>query len=68
MKKIGLQAFYGDKKLIQITVKSSSISSVGKKAFSGVPAKAKVKVSKKKVAKYKKLFQAAGMSKKIKIY
>jgi len=68
VKKIGQQVFYGDKKLTQITVKGSSISSVGKNAFSGVPAKAKVKVPKKKAAKYKKLFQAAGMNKKITVY
>lgn len=66
---IGKQAFYGCKNLKSITVKTAKLSSktVGKKAFSGTPQKAVVKVPKRKLKAYKKLLVAKGIHKKAKI-
>ncbi len=69
VKSIGSKAFYGAKNLKKITIKSTKLTSakVGKQAFKGVPAKAKVDVPNKKVKAYKKFFYKKGLNKKAKI-
>lgn len=52
------KAFYGCKKLKTITIKSKKLKRVGKNAIRGISPKAKIKVPKAKVKKYKKLFTA----------
>ncbi len=65
---IGSKAFKGFSKLKTITVKSSSIKSVGKNAIKGISKKAVIKVPKKKLKKYKKLFSSkTGFKKTMKI-
>lgn len=64
---IGKSAFEGCKKLKTITVKTTKLKSVGKKALKGIHAKAKIKVPKSKLAKYKSLFKNKGQGKKVKI-
>lgn len=66
---IGKQAFAGCKNLKSITIKSTKLTSknVGSKAFSGINSKAKIKVPKKKLSAYKKLFQSKGLAKKVKV-
>ncbi len=66
VKKIGSKAFYKCKKLKKITIKTTKLksSTVGKKAFSGVHQKAKVKVPKKKLKAYKKFLKKKGLPKK----
>lgn len=60
VKKIGTQAFCGDKKLKTITIKTKKLTAktVGKKAFSGIYAKAVVKVPKSKLNVYKKILKS----------
>ncbi len=67
--KIGSKAFYGCKKLKKITIKTTKLTSkkVGSQAFKGIAAKASIKVPKKKLAAYKKLLKARGVSSKAKI-
>ena len=67
--KIGKQAFYGCKKLKSITIKTTKLTAknVGAKAFKGTPAKAAVKVPKKKKKAYNKLLRAKGLAKKAKV-
>lgn len=65
--KIGVSAFQGCKKLKTITISSKKLKTVGKKAFSGIYAKAKVKVPSGKKKAYKKLLKGKGLSKKAKI-
>ncbi len=66
--KIGKQAFYNCKKLKTITIKTSSLKSVGSKAISGINKKATIKVPKKKLSAYKKLFKSkTGYKKTMKI-
>ncbi len=67
--KIGSKAFYGCKKLKKITIKTTKLTSkkVGSQAFKGIVAKVSVKVPKKKLAAYKKLLKAKGVSSKAKI-
>ena len=57
---IAAKAMNGCKKLKTITVKSTTIKSVGKKAFNKVPKKAVAKVPKSKKKAYKKLFKKGG--------
>ena len=57
---IGAQAFYGCKKLKQITISSKKLTKVGKKAFKGITKNAKIKVPKKKLKAYKKLLKNKG--------
>ena len=66
VKKIGIQAFCGDKKLKTITIKTKKLTAktVGKKAFSGIYAKAVVKVPKSKLNAYKKLLKSQGIGSK----
>ena len=62
--KIGKSAFSGDKKLKTITIKSAKLKSVGKNAIKGIYKKAAIKVPKKQLKKYKKLFSAKAGFKK----
>ena len=62
--KIGKSAFQGCKKLKAITIKTKKLQdkNVGKKAFSGTPSNATVKVPKKYLSAYKKLLVNKGIS------
>ena len=62
---IGKNAFYGDKNLKTITIKSSKLTSksVGKNAFKGTNKKLTIKVPKKTVSSYKKFLGKKGNSK-----
>ena len=64
IKKIGKNAFYGCKNLKSITVKTTKLTkkSVGKNAFKKIHKKAKIKVPKKKLKAYKKIFKARGVT------
>jgi hypothetical protein len=68
--KIGKKAFYGCKKLQNITIKTTKLTAkkVGSQAFKGIKSTAKIKVPKKKYKAYKKLLKSKGVSKKGKIY
>jgi hypothetical protein len=66
--KIGKEAFSGCKKLSKITIKSTKLKSVSKNALKGINAKATIKVPKKQLSAYKKLFNGkAGFKKTMKI-
>ncbi len=69
VKKIGANAFKGCSKLKSITVKTKKLtkSKVGKNAFKGINAKATIKVPKAKVKAYKKIVQAKGAGKSVKV-
>ena len=68
VKKIGKEAFYNCKKLKKITIKSAVLKSVGKNAIKGIYKKATIKVPKKQLKKYKKLFKSkTGYKKTMKI-
>lgn len=63
--KIGGQAFANCKKLKTVNMKKAAkITSIGKKAFSKIDAKAKFTVPAKKLSKYKKMIKNAGTPKK----
>lgn len=64
---IGASAFEGDIKLQKITVKSSAIKKVGAKALKKTPKLKTIKVPKKKVKKYTKLFKGKGQKKSVKV-
>lgn len=64
---INANAFKSMSKITKITIKSTTITKVQKKAFKGLSTKAKIKVPKAKLSKYKSLFKKAGLSKKIKV-
>lgn len=63
IKKIGKNAFYGCKNLKNVTIKTTLLTkkTVGKNAFKGINAKAKVKVPKKKLKAYKTILKKAGI-------
>ncbi len=66
--KIGKKAFYNCKSLKKITVKTKKLKKVGSKAITGIHKKAVIKVPKKKLTAYKKLFnKKAGYKKTMKI-
>lgn len=65
--KIEANAFSGCKNLKTITVKSTKLKSVGKNAFKGINAKAKIKVPVSKLKKYKKLMSKKGQKSTVKI-
>ena len=69
VKKIGANAFKGCSKLKSITVKTKKLtkSKVGNNAFKGINAKATIKVPKAKVKAYKKIVQAKGAGKSVKV-
>lgn len=64
---IGASAFAGDGKLKSIVIKSTSLKSVGSKAFKGINAKCKIKVPKKKLTAYKKKLRNKGQKSSVKI-
>jgi len=66
---IGKRAFYGCSKLQTIKVKTSKLtgSRVGKQAFKRLNKKAVIKVPKKQLKAYKRLFRAKGVGKKVTI-
>ena len=64
---IGKKAFYDDSKLKTITVKSTFLKKVGGKAFYGIHKKAMIKVPKKKLSAYKKLFKNKGHKRTVQI-
>ena len=68
-KKIGKNVFKGSKKLKTVIVKSTKLkkSSLKKNTFKGITSKTTIKVPKKKAKTYRKLFQAAGLGKKVKV-
>lgn len=59
--KIGKSAFASCAKLKKITIKSKVLKSVGKQAVKNVHKKCVIKVPKKKLAAYKKLFKGKGL-------
>ena len=69
MVSIGKNAFKGCKKLKTITIKSGKLTkkSIRKGAFKGISSKTVIKVPKKKLKAYKKLFRRKGLSKKVKM-
>ena len=64
---IGKNAFKNCKNLKKITVKSTKLKKVGKSVLSGVHKKCVIKVPKKKLTAYKKLFKGKGQKKTVKI-
>lgn len=69
LNKIGKEAFSGDKKLANITLKTTELkkSGVGKDAFKNIKKNATFKVPAKKVSDYKAIFKSNGAGKNIKI-
>lgn len=65
--KIGANAFKNCGKLKSVTIKSTKLKSVGKNAFKGIKANAKIKVPAKKLNAYKRLLKGKGQGKKVKI-
>lgn len=65
--KINAKAFSGCKKMKKITVKATGLTKVGSKAFKGIHKRAVIKVPKKKLKAYKKLFKDKGQAKSVKI-
>ena len=66
--KIGKNAFNGCKNLKTITIESTKLKTVGKDAIKGINKKATIKVPKKQLSKYKKLFKSkTGYKKSMKI-
>lgn len=64
---INASAFKNCKRLGRITMKSTKLRSVGKNAFKGIKATAKIKVPAGKFKSYKKLLKGKGQGKKVKI-
>ncbi|MDO4977372.1 MAG: leucine-rich repeat protein [Eubacteriales bacterium] len=64
---IGKQAFYGDKLVKKITVKSPYLKKVGSKAFYGIYKKAVIKVPAKQLSSYKRLLKGKGQKKTVTI-
>lgn len=64
---IGREAFSGCKNLKTITIKSAKLTAktVTKNAFKGITSKTCIKVPKKKLKAYKKLFRSKGLSSKV---
>lgn len=62
--------FRGSKEIINITIKNQNIEldNVGKKAFSGLSRKIKIKVPKGKVSAYKRIFTKRGLNKYAKVF
>jgi len=65
LKSIGASAFYGDKNLKTITIKSKKLTSkrIGKNAFKGTNKKLTIKVPKKKISSYRKFLKKKGNTK-----
>ncbi len=63
--KIASKAFYKKSKIKNITIKATTITSIGKNAIKGINKKAKIYVPKSKYTKYKKMLTAkTGFAKK----
>nr|MBP3598525.1 leucine-rich repeat protein [Eubacterium sp.] len=60
-------AFKNCSKLKKITIKSQSLTKIGKNALKGIHKKCKIKVPKKCYKKYKVLFKKKGQTKKVKV-
>ncbi len=60
-------AFRSCKNLKSIVIKTKKLKKVGKNAFKGIHAKAKIKVPSQKAKKYKKLLKGKGQGKYVKI-
>ena len=69
IKSIGNDVFNGCKKLKTVIIKSTKLTTktVSKKAFKGISKKTTIKVPKKKLTAYKKLFKKKGLSSKSKL-
>ena len=67
--KIGANVFTGCKKLKTITIKSTKLTAktLSKSTFKGITKATTIKVPKKKLSAYKKLFKSRGLSSKIKV-
>lgn len=67
--KIGENVFSGCKKLKTITIKSTKLKAktLSKSTFKGITKATTVKVPKKKLSAYKKLFKSRGLSSKVKV-
>lgn len=63
VQKIGKRAFYNDKKLKKITIKSKMLKKVAKDALKKTYAKGTIKVPKSKKKAYAKLFKNRGQKK-----
>lgn len=64
---MGKSVFAGDKNLKTIKIQSTVLTKVGKKAFKGISAKAKIKIPKSKKKPYKKLLKGKGQKSSVKI-
>ncbi len=64
---IGKNAFKKASKVKTVKIKSTTITSMGKKAFRGIHKKAKIYVPKKKYKAYKKMLKKAGVTSKMKV-
>ena len=67
VKTIGKNAFYKASKLKTIYVNSAALKKVEKNAFKGINGKAKIKVPKKKYAKYRKYLSRKGQKSTVRI-
>ncbi len=65
--KIGSNAFYGAKKLVNVVVKTKKLKKIGSKALYGISSKAEIKVPSAKYSSYKKLFASKGQKSSVKI-
>ena len=67
--KIGKKAFSKCKKLKLLVIKSRKLKTknVAKNAFKGITKVTTIKVPKKKVSSYQKLFKSKGLSSKVKV-
>ncbi len=67
--KIGANVFTGCKKLKTITIKSTKLTAktLSKSTFKGITKATTIKVPKKKLSAYKKLFKNSGLSFKVKV-
>ena len=64
---IGKNAFKKASKVKTVKIQSAAITSMGKKAFSGIHKKAKIYVPKKKYTAYNKMLKKAGVTSKMKV-
>ena len=67
--KMGANVFTGCKKLKTITIKSTKLTAktLSKSTFKGITKAKTIKVPKKKLSTYKKLFKSSGLSAKVKV-
>ena len=67
--KMGANVFTGCKKLKTITIKSTKLTAktLSKSTFKGITKATTIKVPKKKLSAYKKLFKSRGLSSKVKV-